>query len=95
VLLLCLTFSKNVSAQNIAIVTIYQSSIAARVVAERCNVLDTTLDQIFLGNLTSVAIRATQFLKQHNPSQTDQQLVSVMNSIAERLSLNAGGTWVG
>lgn len=82
-LLMHLVPSSNASAQNIDIVTIYQNFIASRVAAARCNALDATLELRFHGNLMTVTIRATEAVKQRNPSLTDQQLVSEMDAMAQ------------
>jgi hypothetical protein len=70
------------SGQNIDITQIYQNFIASRVAAVKCNALDDGLDRRFLANLMGVAIRATEAVKQRNPSYTEAQLQTSMEAMS-------------
>ena len=82
-LMLYLAPSLSASAQNVDIVMIYQNFVASRVAADECNALDAALEPRFQSNLMAVTIRATETVKQRNPSFTDQQLVTEMDTMTK------------
>jgi hypothetical protein len=61
---------------RVDIVQIYQNFLASRIAAVECKSVDKTTEPKFLSNQLTVTVRASQALKERNPSVSDADLAA-------------------
>jgi hypothetical protein len=70
---------------SVDIIQIWQNFVASRVAANECGGVEKATEQNFLANLTTVTARATQAIQERNPTISQADLASKMESASGQI----------